>query len=348
MKRLSVIALAVAVCCLTTWTALAGPEGAGPDRKSAAWKKKVAAYRARMAEKKAKRQAARDKRAKRKARTKRKAKAKSHSKAKKQSPKDMGASADMADMDAEIPAPPAAKDKTTAQAPAKKKTAGTPLNLRADKKPVALKKEPKEGNWWYKGIFLFIAIAGGGLILRKRGGRFQLPKKIAPQLKVVARTSLGVRSELVIAEIEGMRILLGVTPNGISRIENLGAAPNEEMIEADEDFEPLNDMADMAGMADKDERKVQRSQRKPLESRSRGRRNHLFDEDEEDEAPSAANFQTALEDMQRRLEKHETRREGRQDSRPAPARKRRRAASAGRSHRGGGQARSLLRAVHND
>ena len=328
MKRLSVIALAVAVCCLTSWTAVAGPETGKIDRKSKAWKKKVAAYRARVADQKAKRKAAREKRSKRKTRTRSKKKAKASTATKKAGAMDTGATPSTAGMDAEIPAPPA-----TAKATDKPPTGTTPLNLRPTKKPATLKKEPKESNWWYKGIFLFIAVAGGVLILRKRGGRFKLPQSIVPQLKVVARTSLGVRSELVVAEIDGMRILLGVTPNGISRIENLGAARDEDESALLEEPMP------------------ERATRKVAEPPVASRRNSLFDEDDNEDNPSPASFQNALANMQRRLEKHENRRESSEaprDSRRAPARPRKRMAAAARSTRGGGQARSLLRAVRND
>jgi hypothetical protein len=94
----------------------------------------------------------------------------------------------------------------------------TPLALRPEPTPLALKVEPESGSWWYKVLVAGLFGAVGLWFVRKRmaGGK---PLPVAA-LRVVARQSIGMRSEIVLVEIEGnRRILLGVTPSSIRRLD---------------------------------------------------------------------------------------------------------------------------------
>src|SRR5205085_2514422 len=82
-------------------------------------------------------------------------------------------------------------------------------------------------------------IAAGGLWLWKRRARGAAPATKPP--KILARTSVGVRSELLVVEVEGQTMLIGVTPGSIQRIAVLSASSEMAAAEPAESIEPVED-----------------------------------------------------------------------------------------------------------
>ncbi|MFJ4175761.1 flagellar biosynthetic protein FliO [Microbacterium sp. NPDC089696] len=70
------------------------------------------------------------------------------------------------------------------------------------------------------------------------------PEKIT----VVARTGLGGKTQLVVAEFGGIRYVLGVTESGVSVVDTQEAPPVEDELPVDETtaVEPPNDIVDRA------------------------------------------------------------------------------------------------------
>ncbi|MBV9949917.1 MAG: flagellar biosynthetic protein FliO [Myxococcales bacterium] len=103
----------------------------------------------------------------------------------------------------------------------------TPLALRPSK-PIALAPEPAHaGVGWKLGLVALI-LGGGALYLRKR-----LPARRTAdaQLTIVRRAPIGIRSELLVVNVEGQRLLLGVTAQSIqtlATLDPLDETPAEE------------------------------------------------------------------------------------------------------------------------
>ncbi|MEM9691587.1 MAG: flagellar biosynthetic protein FliO [Myxococcota bacterium] len=84
--------------------------------------------------------------------------------------------------------------------------------------------------WWWK-VLAVLGVGGAGalLILRRkqRAGREE-PKR--PEVEIISRTTLGARNELCVVSVDGQRLLLGVSPQGVQRLAALDeAAPAEAM-----------------------------------------------------------------------------------------------------------------------
>jgi len=101
-------------------------------------------------------------------------------------------------------------------------TTGTPLGVRPQK---AL-----DLGWKLAAVVL--VGAGAAWAWRKRGAAVSLTE--TPSLRILRRTTIGVRSELLVVDIDGQRMLLGVTP---SSIQNLYISPLPEG-EADHEASP--------------------------------------------------------------------------------------------------------------
>ena len=65
---------------------------------------------------------------------------------------------------------------------------------------------------------LLIAGLLGGTALYLRSKKHQAPKQKLAQLRVVSSTKLGGRAQLVLAEVEGRKILLGVTDSSVRKL----------------------------------------------------------------------------------------------------------------------------------
>ncbi|MBX3210417.1 MAG: flagellar biosynthetic protein FliO [Labilithrix sp.] len=109
------------------------------------------------------------------------------------------------------PAPPSAAP----EAPA-----ATPLATRPSK-PLTL-ASPSEGTPFVYKLFagVGVAAAAGLWLKKKRKGQAALP---ASRIDVLGRTSVGVRSELLVVEVEGTRLLVGMTPSAIQTLAVLDA-----------------------------------------------------------------------------------------------------------------------------
>jgi flagellar protein FliO/FliZ len=82
--------------------------------------------------------------------------------------------------------------------------------------PIVLAPDTPESGIGWK-IVAFLALVGGGAYyLRKR----MRPAGVADdgRLTIVRRTSIGIRSELLVVNVEGQRLLIGVTPNSIQSL----------------------------------------------------------------------------------------------------------------------------------
>lgn len=139
----------------------------------------------------------------------------------------------------QAPAQPAmAADPTQASA--------TPLNIRPSiPSPLSLAPSHEGLGLGYK--LLAFAVVAGGLVLyarKRRGGRgLDAPKS---RIDILARSGLGVRSELVVIEVDGTRLLVGMTPNAIQTLAVLDASAveNREVAEEEEIAPRTNDIGE--------------------------------------------------------------------------------------------------------
>lgn len=90
----------------------------------------------------------------------------------------------------------------------------TPLSLRPSR-ALELAPEPQHGATAWKVAFVLALVGGAALYLRRRGA----PIKVSgAELTIVRRAPLGLRSELVVVNVEGQRLLLGVTSHSIQSL----------------------------------------------------------------------------------------------------------------------------------
>ena len=105
-------------------------------------------------------------------------------------------------------------------------SAETKLALRPST-PLALETPPSgTGAAWKLAAFAVIATAG--LWVWKQRSR-KVPGDELPQVQILRRTTIGVRSELVLVELEGQRVLIGVTPSSMQTLYLLPETPAEEL-----------------------------------------------------------------------------------------------------------------------
>jgi len=143
---------------------------------------------------------------------------------------------------------PTPEGTTAGQMPSAVATTGqTPLQVRASK-PLTLDSAPAGSNVGWKLLGMAL-VAGAGVWLWKRRPHRSLPAA-APQLAILRRTSLGVRSELILVELEGQRLLLGVTPNSI---QNLYIVPTTYADELAAEAEPTAFARRLVGAIEKHE-----------------------------------------------------------------------------------------------
>jgi flagellar biogenesis protein FliO len=97
----------------------------------------------------------------------------------------------------------------------------TPLALRPTRS-LELAREPQHAGWGWKVMAVVVILGGAAFYIRKR-----VPKRPTDQgLTIVRRTQIGIRSELLIVNVEGQRLLIGVTPNSI---QSLAVLDGEEL-----------------------------------------------------------------------------------------------------------------------
>ena len=105
---------------------------------------------------------------------------------------------------AEDPAPPVEAEKP----------AGKPLELRPNRS-----SDGSGAGGFGIGMKLaaIAAVFGGAFLLFKRkNGGFASPRSVGVGPRIVSRTAVGMRNELLVVEVEGQRLLIGVTPAAMS------------------------------------------------------------------------------------------------------------------------------------
>jgi flagellar protein FliO/FliZ len=114
-------------------------------------------------------------------------------------------------------------------------SAGTPLAPRVSHPDKALPSPNFAGLAAKVGLALIVV--GGALYAYRR--QAAKPPSVAPTLSIVARASLGLRNELVVVEVDGQRLLLGVTPSAINLLNVLtDATAVHDEAEVDEAPQP--------------------------------------------------------------------------------------------------------------
>ncbi len=119
---------------------------------------------------------------------------------------------------------PASPEPAATPAPADP-SAETHLQLRPTQ-PLALETTPSSpGAAWKLGAF--VLIAAGGFWAWKRRAKTSPATELA-QLRVIRRTTIGMRSELLLLELDGQRLLIGVTPSSMQTLYLLPDTSHDE------------------------------------------------------------------------------------------------------------------------
>lgn len=92
--------------------------------------------------------------------------------------------------------------------------APSPLGLRPSK-PLELAREPEHLTLGWKLVGVLVILGATVVYFRRRAGA-KGPRDLG--LTIVRRTTIGLRSELLVVNVEGQRLLLGVTPHSIQSI----------------------------------------------------------------------------------------------------------------------------------
>lgn len=114
--------------------------------------------------------------------------------------------------------------------------ASPPLNLRRQEQPLELRQESGGLGWGAKLGLVGLAFVGAYLMYRRKTGG-AAGQTMGPIARVVGRTPIGPRSSVVIVEVDGQRILLGVTPSTITTLTVLVDEPKMKGHEIDDDYE---------------------------------------------------------------------------------------------------------------
>lgn len=132
----------------------------------------------------------------------------------------------------------AADDAPPPPAPAAEAPRATPLGVRPSK-PIDLAPAPS-GSHLGAGLgVLALAIGLGVWVVKRRAGSSRGGKERT--IHIAARRAIGVRSELLVVEVDGSPMLIGVTPGSIQRLAMLPDA-NGDRMEADFDAERMMDV----------------------------------------------------------------------------------------------------------
>ena len=136
-----------------------------------------------------------------------------------------------------VVAPPSAPAKETVASPASPEL---PLALRPAS-PLMLASEPTSTPWIYKLAF-GAAILAAGFILWKRRRTHGTTRAPGNAIRVLGKTAMGLRGELALVEVGGMRLVVGITP---SSMQTLAILPDDfdmaAEAAADSDAESVSD-----------------------------------------------------------------------------------------------------------
>jgi flagellar protein FliO/FliZ len=141
----------------------------------------------------------------------------------------------------------------------------TPLALRPSQPTVALRLSDESSNssLGWKLVALMLVIGAVVYGLRRRTA----PRPTSTDLVIARRASLGLRSELIVVNVDGQRLLLGVTPHSIHTLAVLDSAdesPSPVSAATAEPFareSPLEAMLDSTEDVRPNDRPVKRSAR---------------------------------------------------------------------------------------
>lgn len=106
--------------------------------------------------------------------------------------------------------------------------APTPLEVRPSRPLATAPAESGTSIWTKLGLCGLVFAGAAAFYLRKRAPAVP----VGPSIKVAARTSIGVRSEILLVDVDGHRLLLGVTP---SSVRTLSVLPVESLSEVAEE-----------------------------------------------------------------------------------------------------------------
>jgi flagellar biogenesis protein FliO len=119
-----------------------------------------------------------------------------------------------------------------AAAPIATAPTATPLQLR-ETHPLELAQDPASNYAAWKLVGALAAMAAGAFAFKKYNEKNR-PAETIRSLKVLKKLSIGVRTELIVVDVDGQRLLLGVTP---SSIVTLASLPDPEPIDQPEEVE---------------------------------------------------------------------------------------------------------------
>jgi flagellar biogenesis protein FliO len=105
------------------------------------------------------------------------------------------------------------------------------LPVRPDK-PLMLEPAPASTGAPWK-LAAFVVLAAGGFWAWKRRAKTG-PVGEQAELRILRRTTVGVRSELILLELEGQKVLIGVTPSSMQTLYLLPENSEEERAPAPE------------------------------------------------------------------------------------------------------------------
>ena len=106
-----------------------------------------------------------------------------------------------------------------AAAPLATEPTATPLQLRATH-PLELAQDPVSNYAAWKLAAALAVMAAGAYALKKHNDKNR-PTETIRSLQVLKKLSIGVRTELIVVDVDGQRLLLGVTPSSIQTLASL-------------------------------------------------------------------------------------------------------------------------------
>jgi flagellar protein FliO/FliZ len=116
--------------------------------------------------------------------------------------------------------PSSASADSAAEAPASPQRETLPVR---PQKPLQLAQESSGSSAAWK-LVLAAIVAGGAIWLFRRRKASAAGASAGPAVRIVTRTPIGIRSELVVVDVDGATLLLGVTPHTIQMVTTIADA----------------------------------------------------------------------------------------------------------------------------
>lgn len=134
-----------------------------------------------------------------------------------------GLSATVMGMTLAVTSPALAAEPTPAEVPAAAPAPAAPLPVRPSKPLELAPASTSSGTGWK--ILAGLAVAAGAFFYVKKKQTEKKATNASVAIDLLGRVSVGVRSELLVVEADGQRLLLGMTPNNIQTLAVLDATP---------------------------------------------------------------------------------------------------------------------------